>query len=75
LSADYKRVFTPEVKAAVAAAKPDDLFTHDQGVMIGNGEIGMNEIGGSMKIITLITRGNRFGSHAPSDFRLPHLGS
>ena len=48
-----ERVFTPEVKAAVAAAKPDDLFTHDQGVMIGNGEIGMNEIGGSMKIITV----------------------
>ena len=53
LSANYTRVFTPEVKAAVAAAKPDDLFVRDQGVMIGNGEIWMNEIGGSMKIITV----------------------
>jgi hypothetical protein len=53
LSANYTRVFTPEVKAALAAAKPDDLFVRDQGVMIGNGEIWMNEIGGSMKIITV----------------------
>ena len=53
LSANYARVFTPEVKAAVAAAKPDDLFARDQGVMIGNGQIWMNEIGGSMKIITV----------------------
>ena len=53
LSANYARVFTPEVRAAVAAAKPDDLFARDQGVMIGNGEIWMNDIGGSMKIITI----------------------
>jgi hypothetical protein len=53
LSADYARVVTPEVKAAVAAAKPDNLFVRDQGVMIGNGEIWMNEVGGSMKIITV----------------------
>jgi hypothetical protein len=53
LSASYARVFTPDVKAAVTAAKPDDLFARDQGVMIGNGEIWMNEIGGSMKIITV----------------------
>src|SRR5437868_1069686 len=48
LSANYARVFTPEVKAAVVAAKSDDLFARDQGVMIGNGEIWMNEIRGSM---------------------------
>jgi hypothetical protein len=53
LSANYAPVFTPEVKAAVAAAKADDLFARDQGVMIGNGEIWMNEIRGSMKIITV----------------------
>ena len=47
------RVFTPEVRAAVAAAKADDQFTLDQGVMIGNGEVWMNEIRGSMKIITV----------------------
>jgi hypothetical protein len=53
LRADYARVFTPEVKAAIAAARIDDLFARDQGVMIGNGEIWMNEIRGSMKIITV----------------------
>ena len=53
LSDNYTRVFTPEVKAAIAAAKPDDLFARDLGVMIGNGEIWMNEIGGSMQIITV----------------------
>jgi hypothetical protein len=53
LSANYTRVFTPEVKAAVAAAKPDDLFVRDQGVMIGNGEIWMNEVGGTIKITTV----------------------
>lgn len=53
LRANYARVFTPEVKAAVATARADDLFARDQGVMIGNGEIWMNEISGSMKIITI----------------------
>jgi hypothetical protein len=53
LSANYARVFTPEVEAAVTAARPDNLFVRDQGVMIGNGEIWMNEVGGSMKIITV----------------------
>jgi hypothetical protein len=53
LRARYAAVFTPEVKAAVAVAKPDNLFARDQGVMIGNGEIWMNEVHGSMKIITV----------------------
>lgn len=53
LSANYARVFTPDIKEAVAAAKPDNLFARDLGVMIGNGEIWMNEIGGSIKIITV----------------------
>ena len=53
LRARYAQVFTPEVRAAVAAAKADDLFARDQGVMIGNGEIWMNEVQGSMKIITV----------------------
>jgi hypothetical protein len=43
-----KRFSTVDVKGAVAAAKPDNLFVRDQGVMIGNGEIWMNEVGGSM---------------------------
>jgi hypothetical protein len=51
--ANYARIFTPEVKAAVAAAKPDNLFARDQGIMIGDGEIWMNEVSGAMKIITV----------------------
>lgn len=54
LSVNYARVFTPDVKAAVAATKTDNLFARDLGVMIGDeGEIWMNEIGGSIKIITV----------------------
>ena len=53
MSANYARVFTPEVEAAVAAATPGNLFVRDQGIMIGNGEIWMNEVGGTMKIITV----------------------
>ena len=53
LSANYRRVFTPDIKEAVAATKTDDLFARDLGVMIGNGEIWMNEIDGSIKIITV----------------------
>jgi hypothetical protein len=56
-SANYARAFTPEGKVAVAAAKADDLFSRDQGVMIGNGEIWMNERGGAMKIITVLGGG------------------
>jgi hypothetical protein len=53
LSANYARVFTPDIKEAVAATKPDNLFARDLGVMIGNGEIWIKEIGGSIKIITV----------------------
>jgi hypothetical protein len=53
LSANYARVFTPDIKKAVAVTKTDNLFARDLGIMIGNGEIWMNEIGGSIKIITV----------------------
>jgi hypothetical protein len=53
LSANYARVFTPDIKEAVAATKPDNLFARDLGITIGNGEIWMNEFGGSIKIITI----------------------
>ena len=53
LRADYPNVFTPGVVNAVAAAEPDNLFARDQGVMIGQGEIWMNEVAGSMKIVTV----------------------
>ena len=53
LNVNYARIFTSEIKQALAAAEPDDLFARDLGVMIGNGEIWINEIGGSIKIITV----------------------
>src|SRR5262249_9645648 len=53
LTADYAQVFTPDIKAVVAAAKPDNLFARDQGVMIGNGEIWMTEVDGTVKIIAV----------------------
>ncbi len=53
LRAGYARVFTPEVTAAVAAATPGSLFVRDQGVMIGNGQVWMNEVHGAVKIITI----------------------
>lgn len=53
LRAGYARVFTPEVTAAVAAATSGSLFVRDQGVMIGNGQVWMNEIHGAVKIITI----------------------
>jgi hypothetical protein len=35
------------------SAEEPNLFARDQGVMIGNGQIWINEICGSMKIITV----------------------
>lgn len=53
LRAGYARVFTPEVTAVIAAATPGSLFIRDQGVMIGNGQVWMNEVHGVVKIITI----------------------
>ena len=53
LRAGYARVFTPEVTAAIAAATPRNLFVHDQGVMIGNGQVWISEVYGAVKIITI----------------------
>lgn len=53
LRANYARIFTPEVKAFIAAAKGDRLFSRDQGVMMGNGEVWMSERHGLIKIIAV----------------------
>lgn len=53
LRAGYAWVFTPEVTAAVATATPDSLFARDQGVMIGNGQVWINEVHAVVKIITI----------------------
>jgi hypothetical protein len=52
-SAGRPMTYRDAAALSVAVAKADDLFARDQGVMIGNGEIWMNEIRGSMKIITV----------------------
>ncbi|MBI2233408.1 MAG: hypothetical protein HYU57_00015 [Micavibrio aeruginosavorus] len=39
LIAAYDTLFTPAVKDAIAKATPETLFTNIDGVMIGNGEV------------------------------------
>ncbi|GAA4746005.1 hypothetical protein GCM10023264_09440 [Sphingomonas daechungensis] len=39
LEKDFDRIFTPHVRAAILAQRPDDLFVRDQGAMVGSGEV------------------------------------
>ena len=36
---DFDRIFTPRVRQSILAQRPDQLFTRDQGAMIGDGEV------------------------------------
>jgi hypothetical protein len=36
---DFDRIFTPRVRQAILVQRPAQLFTRDQGAMIGDGEI------------------------------------
>jgi hypothetical protein len=36
---DFDRIFTPKVRRAILAQRADQLFTRDQGTMIGDGEV------------------------------------
>jgi hypothetical protein len=36
---DFDQIFTPKVTRAILDQRPDRLFTRDQGVMIGDGEV------------------------------------
>ena len=38
-SAEYGKIFTPTVKAAVLQQVPDDIFRNSNGAMLGNGEV------------------------------------
>ena len=38
-SAEYGKIFTPTVKAAVLQQAPDNIFRNSNGAMLGNGEV------------------------------------
>jgi len=38
-SAEYEKIFTPAVKAAVLEQKQNDIFRNANGAMLGNGEV------------------------------------
>ena len=50
LLAQYDRIFTPAVRADVERAVPADLFSRDQGVMLGDGIVWFNENGKAISI-------------------------
>jgi len=50
LLAQYDRIFTPGVRAEVERAVPADLFSRDQGVMLGGGIVWFNENGKAISI-------------------------
>lgn len=50
LLAQYDRIFTPGVRAEVERAVPADLFSRDQGVMLGDGIVWFNENGKAISI-------------------------
>lgn len=51
--AHYHDIMTPGVQAAIRATPTDHLFARDQGVMIGHGEVWMNQVHGRMKITSI----------------------
>jgi len=42
--ADFDQIFTPPVRNAILAQRSDRLFGHDQGIMIGSGEIWFDHV-------------------------------
>ena len=36
---DFDKIFTPRVRQAILAQRPNNIFVRDQGAMIGNGEV------------------------------------
>jgi len=50
LLAQYDRIFTPGVRAEIERAVPADLFSRDQGVMLGDGIVWFNENGKAISI-------------------------
>jgi len=54
---NYSRIFTPEMKEAIASQRLDRIFRNDQGAMIGNGDVWFQQIGRDYKIIALNFKG------------------
>ena len=50
LLAQYDRIFTPGVRAEVERAVPADLFSRDQGVMLGDGIVWFDQSGKAFSI-------------------------
>jgi hypothetical protein len=42
--ADYDRIFTAKVRQAILAQRYESLFTRDQGLMVGNGEVWFDRV-------------------------------
>ena len=42
--AGYDQIFTPQVRQAILAQRHDRLFSRDQGLMIGNGQVWFDHI-------------------------------
>ena len=38
-TAEYRQIFTPDVKAAILRQEPDEIFRNSKGAMLGNGEV------------------------------------
>ena len=51
--ADYNKIITPKIKAALAKANLKQLFRNYKGVMIGNGEVWIAQEGKDFKIIAI----------------------
>lgn len=52
---NYDQLFDQQVRNAIAAQKPEELFIRDQGTMVGNGEVWFEQVGKSkqFRIITI----------------------
>ncbi|QOS98716.1 hypothetical protein JNUCC42_19990 [Brevibacterium sp. JNUCC-42] len=50
---NYDQIVTPEVKNALLEQREEDLFSNDQGIMIGNGEAWISKINNKLGIYAI----------------------
>lgn len=51
---DFDRIFTPQVRRAVASQSPDQIFSRDIGAMVGDGELWFDHVSpGQVRIIAV----------------------
>ena len=55
---DYESLFTEDVKNVILKSKPETLFISGKGLMIGNGEVWINNFDGVLKINAINPTGN-----------------